>query len=58
MTPEDLASIILNELKLRYHNDISGDVAYVDADQGLNSVVLDGCVDLIALSETILEVVR
>lgn len=58
MTPEDLASIILNELNLKYHESGKADVAYIDADGGLSEVIIDGRVDLLALSETIIQVMK
>ena len=41
MTPDDLAAIILNELNLAYHGG-KHNAAYVDADQGLDCVYIDG----------------
>ena len=57
MTPDDLAAIIVNELNLAYHGG-KHNAAYVDADQGLDCVYIDGEVDLIALSTVILAVLN
>lgn len=58
MTPEALARIMTDELIRQKDRSYPYHVGWLDDDRGLNSVIVDGSVDMVALASVVLAAVN